>query len=296
MFYKFASKINNAFLIIIGSVVAAFAISEFLTPNHIFDGGVVGISMIIAHFTPIKLGILTIILNIPFLIFAWKTIGHTFIMKAGAAMVIFSTSLSFFESMEPTTDDPLLATVFGGIVLGFGVGLVLRGGGCLDGTEIVGIIISRKTSLSVGNVVFGINIVIYIIAGVLFGMNHGLYSIIMYFISSKVIDMIESGMEQGKSVMIVTENGRLIADEIYKQCGRTVTFLSGEGLVSGTGKDILYCVVTRAEIHDIRRLLNEIGVESFTTVSDISEIIGTHIKQNKNKKTYNELLEENDDN
>lgn len=283
MFLKFADRINNTILILVGSIIAAFAISEFLSPNHIFDGGVVGVSMILEHFTPIQLSILTIIINIPFLIFAWKNIGHMFILKAGAAMANMSIFLAIFESMKATTRDPLLATVYGGVALGFGVGLVLRGGGCLDGTEIIGIIISRKTTLSVGNVVFMINIIIYIIAGVLFGLDHGLYSIIMYFISSKIIDMIESGMDQAKAIMIVTEDGRKIADALYEEFGRTVTFISGQGLVSGTGKDILYCVVTRAEIHDIRKMLNSMDVEAFTTVSDVNEIIGRHIKKKKSE-------------
>ena len=283
MFLKFADRINNTILILVGSIIAAFAISEFLSPNHIFDGGVVGVSMILEQFTPIQLSILTIIINIPFLIFAWKNLGHMFILKAGAAMANMSIFLAIFESMEATTRDPLLATVYGGVALGFGVGLVLRGGGCLDGTEIIGIIISRKTTLSVGNVVFMINIIIYIIAGVLFGLDHGLYSIIMYFISSKIIDMIESGMDQAKAIMIVTEDGRKIADALYEKFGRTVTFISGQGLVSGTGKDILYCVVTRAEIHDIRKMLNSMDVEAFTTVSDVNEIIGRHIKKKKSE-------------
>jgi uncharacterized membrane-anchored protein YitT (DUF2179 family) len=128
-----------------------------------------------------------------------------------------------------------------------------------------------------------INIIIYIIAGFLFGLDHGLYSIIMYFISSKIIDMIESGMDQAKAIMIVTEDGRKIADALYEKFGRTVTFISGQGLVSGTGKDILYCVVTRAEIHDIRKMLNSMDVEAFTTVSDVNEIIGRHIKKKKSE-------------
>ncbi len=276
---KNLEKAVDVFLLTVGAVIAAFSVEEFLAPNNIFDGGVVGVSMILVGFIPVKLGFLTIIINIPFLIFAWKNIGHSFIFSAGYAMAVFSVCVGLFEPLAATTDDLLLATVFGGVVLGIGVGLVLKYGGCLDGTEIVGIMVSRKTSLSTGNVIFFINIAIYLIAGLVFGLDSGLYSIIMYFISSKVIDLIESGMDQVKSIMIVTEDGKVIADAIYKNFGRTVTFIRGQGLVSGTEKDILYCVVTRAEIHDIRKMINDMDVDAFTTISDVSEIIGRHIKK-----------------
>jgi len=271
--------IKSVIMIILGAVTAAFAVENFLMPNDIFDGGVVGISMIAANFLHIKLGILTVLINIPFLLFAYKHIGHSFIFKAGFAMAVFSVAVSFWEKLEPATEDKLLATVFGGIILGIGVGLVLRSGACLDGTEIIGIIINKKMSFSVGSVVLAINVVIYAVAGVVFGIEAGMYSMIMYFLTSKLIDMVEVGLEQAKSVMIVTEDGKKIADEIYREFGRTVTFIRGEGLVSGTSKDILYCVVTRAEIYDLRKLINSLDVTAFTTISDVSEIIGNHVKK-----------------
>ncbi len=277
--FKLKRGLLTFFGVTAGAIIAAFAVEEFLSPNNIFDGGVVGVSMILSHFIPIKLGVLTVVINIPFLIYAYKTIGRVFVMKAAYAMAVFSVALGIFEPMVATTYDSLLATVFGGVVLGVGVGLVLRFGGCLDGTEIVAIAVSKGTSFSVGNVILAINVVIYFVAGLVFGIDAGLYSMIMYFITSKIIDLVESGMEQGKSVMIVTEDGQLIAKEIRERFGRTVTFIRGEGLISGTEKDILYCVLTRAEIHDLRLMMSSLGVNAFTTVSDVSEIIGNHIKR-----------------
>ena len=259
-----------------GAVVAALAVEEFLSPNNIFDGGVVGVSMIVAHITGWKLGILTIILNIPFLIIAWKNIGHVFIMKAAYAMALFSVCLEGFEKLPPIVQEqqPILATAFGGVMLGVGVGFVLRGGGCLDGTEIVGILINKKFSLSVGNVVMIINVIVYTAAGIRFGIEHGLYSMLMYFISSRIIDMIEAGLGQDKSVMIITEHGEQIADEIFRNFGRTVTFIHGEGFISGTEKDVLYCVITRAEVHDFRMLITDLDYSAFTTFTDVTEVIG----------------------
>ena len=218
-------------------------------------------------------------MNIPFFIVASKKIGKVFLIKSLIAIVTFSVSIGLFEHMQQITRDSLLATVFGGIVLGIGVGLVLRGGGCLDGTEVVGILISRKTSFSVGRVVLLINVVIYFAAGLVFGIDSGMYSMLMYFITSKVIDIVERGLEQAKAVMIVTAEGELLAQEIYDRLGRTATLMPGRGLVSDKEMDVIYCVVTRAEISEIRAIVRSMKDSSFTTISDVSEIIGTHIKK-----------------
>lgn len=284
--------IKSLFFITVGALVAAFAVENFLMPNDIFDGGVVGISMILTNFIPVKLGILTVIINLPFLLYASRLIGNQFIFKAAYAMVVFSVAVSFFEEMTPTTTDKLLATVFGGIILGIGVGLVLRMGACLDGTEIVGIAVNRKTKISVGSVILALNIIIYGIAGLIYGIEAGMYSMMMYFITSKVIDIVETGLEQAKSMMIVTDDGKTVADAIYKNFGRTVTFIRGEGLVSGTQKDILYCVVTRAEIYDMRKFINSLNVNAFTTITDVSEIIGNHVKKTEKKVVAKEKADE----
>lgn len=271
-------RIMSLLMLTTGAAVAAFALEEFLVPNHIFDGGVTGTGMILVHFVPLNLGILIILLNIPFLLYASKQIGRVFLLKAAYAMAMFSFMLAVFRDMQNATEDLLLATAFGGVFLGVGVGMVLRGGGCLDGTEIVGIIISRKTSMSVGKTVLLINIMIYTIAGIEFGLDRGMYSLLTYFITSKVIDLVETGFDEAKAVMIITGNGRKLADQIYQRLGRTVTFLQGEGLVSGNQKSVLYCVVTRAEIYELKKIIHNAGDSSFTTISDVSEIVGEHIK------------------
>ena len=180
--------------------------------------------------------------------------------------------------LKPATSEPLLAVVFGGVLLGAGIGLVLRGGGCLDGTETVALLISRKTNFSVGQIVFSINIIIYAAAGLLFGWDRALYSLLTYFITFKVIDMVENGMEEAKSVMIITQDGTAMADTIFQQLGRTCTILEGTGLISGN-KAVLYCVITRLELPAMRRIIHNADQSAFVTVSDVSEIIGNHIKQ-----------------
>ena len=277
----FRQWIAPLFFITVGAVIAAFALEDFLVPFKILDGGVVGISMIISQLSGLPLGVLTIVLNIPFMILGFKRLGMRFLVKAIYAMVIFSVFLGIFEDMKAVTDKEILVVAFGGVLLGIGVGLILRYGGCLDGTEIVAMFLSKNTEFSVGQIVLFFNIVIYGVAGMLFGLDRALYSLLTYFITSKVIDIVENGMEQGKSVMIITDHGKDIADKIYSQLGRTCTQMEGKGMVSNGKKTVLYCVITRVEVPAIKKIINDADVSAFMTISDVSEIVGNHIKKRK---------------
>ena len=279
--YMFKQWIAPLFMITVGAVVAAFALEEFLVPFTILDGGVVGISMIISQLWGVPLGVLTIALNIPFMIVGFKRLGIRFLVKAIYAMVVFSSFLGVFEHMKEVTNQEILVVVFGGVLLGVGVGLILRYGGCLDGTEIVAMLLSHHMEFSVGQIVLFFNIIIYAVAGFLFGPDRALYSLLTYFITSKIIDFVENGMEQGKSVMIITDHGQEIADAIYTQLGRTCTQMEGRGMVSSGKKTVLYCVITRVEVPAIKKIINDADVSAFMTISDVSEIVGNHIKKKK---------------
>lgn len=265
------------FNLIIGAIIAAFALEEFLVPAKILDGGIVGISIIISNLTPISLSILTICLNLPFVLAGAKQLERFFWLRTLVAMGVFSIFLEIFHHWHNATYDALLATVFGGLILGLGVGLIIRNGGCLDGTETVAIMVSRKTRLSVGQIVLCCNIVIFLSAGILFGLDRALYSLLTYIITSKVVDYINTGLDQGKAVMIITNQGKQIADDIYQTLGRTVTFMKGNGLISGE-KTILYCVITRMELTTLRKIIEKDDYSAFMTITDVSEIIGHHIK------------------
>lgn len=274
-------------MVSVGAVAAAFAVAVFLVPVTILDGGIVGVSIIISTLTKLPLSVLTFVLNVPFLLLGLKSLGKRFLATGIFSMALFSVMLRVFERFGQATEIPILACVFGGVLLGFGVGLVLRGGGCLDGTEIVALLISRKTRLSVGQIVFGFNVVIYGTAGLLFGWDRAMYSLMTYFLSFKVIDMVEQGLEQAKSVMIITNDGRAMADAIYRRMGRTCTMMEGEGRISGA-KSVLYCVVTRVELSTMRRIISEADGSAFVTISDVSEIVGNHIKRQPPAAAKNE--------
>lgn len=264
--------------ITLGTVIAAFALEEFLIPSTILDGGITGISIILNQLTKKNISLFIILLNLPFLILGFKQLGLRFLIRGAYGMILFSFMLELFRDIPEITSTELLAVVFGGVLLGVGVGTVLRYGGCLDGTEIVALLLSKKTNFSVGQIIFVINIVIYAAAGVLFGWDRALYSLLTYFITFKLIDMVEEGMEQAKAVMIITNEGKNIADSLYKRLGRTCTLLEGTGLISGR-KVVLYCVVTRIELAELKRIIKEDDESAFVTVTDVSEIIGKHIKK-----------------
>lgn len=275
---RYMREISSYVMLVLGAAIAAFSIEEFLVPCTILDGGIVGISIMVNNLSGFSLSMLTLVLNLPFLIIGFRRLGTKFIAKSAVAMMAFSSFLEVFASLTDMTQDYLLAVCFGGVFLGVGVGLVIRSGGCLDGTEVVAIFLNRSFNLPVGRTVLLINVAIYMAAGFLFGFNRAMYSLLTYFITSKVIDFVETGVEQAKAAMIITNEGRKIADEIYKRMGRTVTILEGEGLISGR-KVILYCVLNRFEIYELKHLIKEVDTSAFITVSDVSEIIGNHIKR-----------------
>ena len=267
----------------LGSIVAAFALEQFLIPNTVLDGGVTGISIIVYKLTNIPLSFLVLLINVPFIYIGYKNLGKRFLFRTLYSMMVFSLFLSFFELFDPFTEEMLLATVFGGAILGVGVGLIIKSGGCNDGTESVAMVISKKTSLSVGQIVLIFNLVIYAIAGFIFGFDRAMYSLLTYIITFKVIDFVSEGLEQAKAAMIITDKGTDLSEEIYKKLGRTTTKIKAKGLISGE-KEVLYCVLTRIEVFELKHIVEQMDESAFITITDVTDIIGNHIKNNRRKK------------
>lgn len=275
---KTALDILSILAIVVGCALSAFSIGAILIPNLILDGGINGISIMLGQVTGIKTSIFIVLLNIPFLILGYKTLGKQFVFKSLFAMLVFSGMLYYTETLDIGIQDKLLATIYGGLLLGIGVGLIIRYGGCLDGTEIAAIIVSKKRNISVGQVVLICNVFIYGTAGFIFGFDRALYSLLTYFITYKIIDFVSEGLEQGKAVLIVTNQSAKIANDIFEKLGRTVTSFEGKGMINGETM-ILYCVITRLELTELRAIVNADDVQAFVTVTDVSEIIGAHIKK-----------------
>jgi uncharacterized membrane-anchored protein YitT (DUF2179 family) len=270
------NEILNFIMITAGAIIAAFGIEDFLAPNKIFDGGIVGVSMITSSFTGLKLSILTWIFNVPFLFLAWKKKGKLFVIRSVYAMTVFAGAVAFFETTEVVTDDYLLAVTFGGLILGVGVGLILRYGGCLDGTEILASILSKKIHQPIGRQVLCFNIVLYIIVGILYGWNRGLYSILTYVLVSVVMTRVEEGFDAQRVCLIFTNDDvKKIKNRIYEELGRTCTEWDTSGYIGGENK-ALYVVISQYELRQLRDIVS--NYNCFVTVCDIDEIIGKNVK------------------
>ena len=261
-------------LLFIGTFLAASALEFILIPNKIIDGGVVGISIIVSHLTNVPVSIYTFLLNIPFLFFGYKQIGKTFVAKSLFSIASLSMWLAVLSNRFLFTKDVLLASVFGGILLGIGVGIVIKFGGSLDGTEMIGIVVDKKTSFTVGQVVMFFNLFILSSAGLVFTPDRAMYSLITYFVAYKFIDMMVEGLEKEKAVMVITDKGDEIAQTITEKLGRGVTFLQGKGGYSRSEKQVLYSIITRLEIAKLKDIIKVVDENAFVTVSDVSEVLG----------------------
>ncbi len=265
----------------LGAVLAAVGLEEFLIPNKIIDGGITGVSIISSYLSHFSLGIFIFILNIPFLIFGYKQIGKTFVISTLFSVTSLAIWVSVLHPIPGVTHDVLLATVFGGIILGIGVGIIIRYGGSLDGTEIIAIFLNKKTGFSVGEIIMFFNLFILASAGFVFGWNKAMYSLIAYFIAYKMIDITIEGLDETKAALIITEKGPEIAEVITARLGRGVTFLEAKGGFSGQSKNAIYSVVTRLEIVKLKTIIHDIDEEAFMTISDVSDVMGgKHKKRN----------------
>lgn len=266
-------------MVFIGAAMAALAIELFLIPNLIIDGGIIGISLIVNNLTNINFGILIIIFNIPFLFAGYKLIGKNFFISSLFGIIALAVVESQLHHFTAFTTTPLLATVFGGLILGAGVGLVIRHGGALDGTEILGILLTKKIPFSIGEFVMFFNVFVFTLAGFVLGWEQAMYSIIAYYVASKTIDTVVQGFEgDTKAVLIVSDQYVEMSEAIIERLGRTVTKLKGKGGFKDNEKEIIYVVVTRLEISKLKSIINEIDPIAFTTIMDTQEAQGSKFK------------------
>ena len=272
----FARKI---IMVMIGAMIMAVGLELFLVPNQIMDGGIVGISIIMSHLLSLPLGLFIFVLNIPFIFLGYKQLGKTFAILTGIGITTLSVTTIGLHNLEPFTTDSLLATVFGGIVLGTGVGIVIRYGGSLDGTEILAILFNRKLPFSVGEIVMFMNVIIFSAAGFIFSWQQAMYSIMAYYIASKMIDVVIQGLEESKSIFIISDETDEIGQAIMDRLGRGVTFLHGEGAYTGDDKKVIFTVITRIEESKLKTIVEEIDPHAFLAIGNIAEVSGGRFKK-----------------
>ena len=271
--------IKKYLVLIIGSLIYSAGLEIFLVPNNIIDGGIVGISIMASYLTGIPFGVYMLVLNLPFLYLGYKQIGKTFAISTIISIIALSIFSEFLEPVPQITQDYFLAAIFGGIIAGADVGLVIRQGGSLDGTEITAIILDRKTSFSVGEVVMFFNLFILGAAGFVFGWDKAMYSLVTYFIISKMIDVVLKGLDESYAVMIVSDEYEEIADALMHRLGRGVTYLHGQGAYTGDDKQVLYCVVTRLEVVKLKEIALEKDETAFVTINPVHDIVGGRFKK-----------------
>lgn len=275
--------IKDTIFISLGVLSAGFGLKGFLLPNKFLDGGVMGISLLINIITNISLAYLVFFINLPFVVIAYTQVSKKFAAKTLVAIFLLAVVLRFLE-FPIITSDKLLISVFGGFFLGAGIGLSIRGGSVIDGTEVLAIFSSRKTTLTVGDFILIFNIVIFSVAAYVINIETALYAILTYLVASKTVDFVVHGIEEYTSVMIVSEKSEEIKEAITKKMGRGVTILRGKG---GFGKkghqtreyDVIYTVITRLELQKMKTEIAKLDEEAFVVENSVNDIKGGMIKK-----------------
>lgn len=260
---------------LIGSVIAAAGLQFFLIPNNLLDGGVTGISIIAAHLSNLPLAIFLILFNLPFIYLGYRRLGKHFTVFSvfGIAMLALMTLL--FHHSPEFTGQPILAAVFGGITVGIGVGLAIRYGGTLDGADTVAILVDKVTSFSIGEIIMFMNGIVLTASGFVFGWDNAMYSIIAYFVAHKSIDVMVEGLNESRSMWIVSKHHRVIGRAIRQQTGRKVTYLKDNNTERGAPRrGLVMAVITRFEEQRIKRVIHQIDPKAFVVISNAHEIIG----------------------
>ena len=275
---EFRHLFHDLFFIIVGVLSATIGLKGFLLPNMFIDGGVMGISLIIAEITVLPLSVLIFIVNLPFLIMGISTISRQFAFKSIVAITMLAVSVHFF-TFPVITNDKLLIAVFGGFFLGLGIGLAIRGGSVIDGTEVLAVFVSRKTSLTIGDVILIFNIIIFSVAAYVFTIEIALYAMLTYLAASKTVDFVVSGIEEYVGVTIISYKSDEIRLAILEKLGRGCTVYSGKRGQTLEQMDILYTLVTRLELAKLNTEIDKIDKEAFVIMHSIKDAKGGMIKK-----------------
>ncbi len=272
-------EIKDAVLIILAIFSVAMGLKGFLLSSHFIDGGVTGISMLISQITGFSLSVMILIFNLPFIALGYNQIGKKFALKSALAIIGLSICLAFVKFPD-VTPDLLLTAVFGGFFIGAGIGLAIRGGAVLDGTEVAALLVSKNSHLfKVGDVILVLNVFIFLTAAFFLNIEVALYSILTYVAAAKTADFILYGIEEYTAITIVSEKSDEIKSSIIRDLNRSVTVYQGRRGISDRPQDILYCVVTRLEIGNVQTVVKEIDRDAFITIHPLAEVKGGMIKK-----------------
>jgi uncharacterized membrane-anchored protein YitT (DUF2179 family) len=277
------TSIQNAVLILIGITAAGFGLKGFLLPNNFIDGGATGISLLISELTGSPLALVLVLVNLPFIVLAYKQVGLTFAIKTILAIVTLALFVAFIP-YPVITNDKLLVAVFGGFFLGAGIGFAVRGGCVIDGTEVLAIYISRKLSTTIGDIIMVINVLIFLAAAYFLSIETALYAMLTYMSASKTVDFLIEGLEEYTGVTIISPKSERIRAMIIDKMGRGVTVYSGKRGFGKSGDknyemDIVFTVITRLEISKLYTELKIIDPNAFVVMNSIKDMKGGMVKK-----------------
>lgn len=265
-------------MLTLGATLASIGLEIFLIPNNLIDGGVVGISIMASYISGVPLAAFLMVLNIPFLYFGYRQIGKTFAFSTMYAVICLSIGVSILHPIPGLTKDFILAALFGGIILGVGVGVIIRHGGSLDGTEIIAIIFDRRTPFSVGEIIMFFNLFILSSAGFVFGWDKAMYSLLAYFVAYKAIDVTIEGLNETKGVFIISDKHKDIAEAIMDRLGRGYTVFESKNESNHKNTLTLYVVVTRLEIAKLKSIVNGFDDNALMTITSV-EVEGKRFRK-----------------
>jgi uncharacterized membrane-anchored protein YitT (DUF2179 family) len=272
-------ELLNLLLIAAGILAAAFGLKGFLLSSSFIDGGVTGVSMLLAKVTPAPLSIWLPLVNAPFVALGYRQMGRAFAIRSALAIAGLSAALATMHFPD-VTPDRLLTAVFGGFFIGAGIGLAVRGGAVLDGTEIAALLISKRSHLlKVGDLILGFNIALFLAAMSILGVEPALYSILTYLAAAKTLDFVIYGLEEFTAITIMSSRSALIRERIVGELERGVTVYKGYGGLTGAEQDILYCVVTRLEIGKVKTIVRAIDEHAFVVSHPLADAEGGVVKR-----------------
>lgn len=265
--------------ILIGSVTVAISINSLILPNQIADGGITGIAIILHYLFDVPVGTMVFLLNVPLFLLGLKMVGRQFLLYSILGVSSLSAALTLTAVIPPLTANSLLATIFGGVLTGIGMGIIFRSRGSLGGTDILAVFFSRTTPFSVGQILLGIDALIFLVTAVILSVEMAMYAMIYMFIATKVIDLVQEGMNHSKAVLVVTNRPQEIAQDIMCELERGVTFFNAEGAYSGQEKKVVYCIVSRTELSRIKEIVRGHDHDAFLAISEVHEVVGEGFSQ-----------------
>lgn len=276
-----AGKLRDYAGITLGVLITAAALNMFLIPNKIADGGVSGLAIVLHYVSDWPVGVIMLSLNIPLLLLGIKVLGASFGVYTLYGAVVLSLAVDLLAPYMPTaTTDLLLSSIYGGVLVGLGMGLVFRSGGTTAGTDVAAAILNKLFGISLGQALLGVDMFVITLAGVVFrSVELPLYGLISLFITSKMVDLVQEGWSTSKAFFIISEKNQEISQAIQTEIGRGVTFLQGKGGYTGSSRDILFCVVSTREVSRIKDVVYRCDHRAFVIVSDAHEVLGEGFKE-----------------